>query len=153
MCDVHAAACALGAKTADVDELEQARDWMVALLDASRPLEGHSLADRAACHDALLELKRMGQFTNLDALAVLKRPEDPWPRRPVCLLDNGGDMYLRAGEAATYVRHILGVRIRQSVLTHRWKEIGICRELVDDRRASPRLKGYFYRVPKGWTTQ
>jgi hypothetical protein len=152
--DVHQALCRLGTRMSAQDELEQAREWMVALLDAARPLLGHSMVNVADRRDALLKLKALGQFTWLDALAIQKHPEDLWPRKPTCLIDQSSrDMWLRAGEAATYVRHILNVRIRNGLLTRRWGEVSIGYEHFDERRSQPRLKGWFYRVPRGWTTE
>jgi hypothetical protein len=152
--DLHGALCALGTKMQNPDELEQAREWMVALLDAARLLQGHTMSGSAERHDALLELKRWGQFTYLHARAVLARPDDPWPKQPVCLADRvTGDLWLRAGESATYVRNILNVQIRNQVLTRRWEEVGVGNEYVDNRRATPRLHWWFYRVPRGWIAE
>lgn len=152
--DLHGALCVLGTKMQNPDELEQAREWMTALLDAAQPLEGLTLADRNGRHDALLTLRARGRFTHLQARAILARPDDPWPGRPVCLIDRvTADMWLRAGEAATYVRSILDVKVRQTVLTRRWGEVGVGYEHVDDRRTAPRLKGCFYRVPRGWIAE
>jgi hypothetical protein len=152
--DLHRALCMLGTKMQAPDELEQAREWMIALLDDARPLTGHTMTDPIDRHEAMVVLKAAGRFTHLDAREILARPDDPWPRRPVCLADRiTGDMWLRLGEAATYVRQILDVRIRAAVLTRRWVEIGIAREYVDNRRKVPRLKGQFYRVPSGWIAE
>jgi hypothetical protein len=152
--DLHGALCVLGTKMQNPDELEQAREWMTALLDAAAPIEGLTLVERNDRHDALLALKVRPQFTYLHARAILARPDEPWPRQPACLIDRvTNDYWLRAGESATYVRHILDVKVRQTVLTRRWIELGIGYEHVDDRRATPRLKGYFYRVPQGWIAE
>jgi hypothetical protein len=152
--DLHGALCALGTKMQNPDEPHQAREWMTALLDAAKPLEGLSMVDSVQRHDVLVALRARGQFTYLHARAVIAHPDDPWPRQPVCVIDRvTGDLWLRAGESATYVRNILNVTIRQRVLTRRWGEIGVGYELVDNRRATPRLHGYFYRVPPGWVAE
>jgi hypothetical protein len=102
----------------------------------------------------MVVLKASGQFTYLHARAILARPDDPWPKKPVCLIDRvTGDLWLRANESATYVRRILDVTIRNVVLTRRWREVGVDYEYVDNRRAAPRLHWYFYRVPRGWIAE
>jgi hypothetical protein len=152
--DLHGALCALGTKMNTPDEPHQAREWMTALLDATRPLEGRTMTDAVERHESMVELKSWGQFTYLHARAVIQHPDEPWPARPVCLIDRvTGDMWLRAGEAATYVRHILNVTIRNNVLTRRWGEVNVGYEYIDNRRAAPRLHWYFYRVPQGWVAE
>lgn len=150
--DLWQAMCALQPALAAEDELEQAKDWLFRLLDATKPLEGHSLSDTAARRDALLALKRRGEFTYLDALTVRRDPEGPWPRQPVCLIDQAtGEMWLRARESATFLRHILDLKIRQTTLTYRWEEIGVEYRYFESRArrpGDPHPKAHLYLVPK-----
>lgn len=154
--DVWQALCALQPALAAEDELEQAKDWLWRMLDASHTLEGHSLTDAAARRDALLALRRAGEFTYLDALAIRKRPEDPWPRKPTCLVDAvTHDLWLRARESATFLRHILDVKIRQTALTYRWEEIGVEYRYFESRQrrpGDPHPKAHLYLVPQAVRT-
>lgn len=150
--DVMLALFALAPALAAEDELEQAKDWLFQLLDASRPLEGHSLSDSAARRDALLALKRLPEFTRLDALTVIRNPDLPWPRKPVCLIDQvSGEMWLRARESATFLRHVIGMTIRQGTLTYRWNEIGVAYRYFQARPrrvGDPHPQAHLYLIPK-----
>ena len=149
--DLWQALCALQPALAGPNEPEQAKEWLFDLLDVAHPLEGHSLSDAAAQRDTLLMLRAWGEFTYLDALAIKKNPDQPWPRRPVCLVDRAtGEMWLRARESATFLRHILDVKIRQTVLTYRWNEIGVEYRYFESRqprRGDPHPKAHLYLVP------
>lgn len=151
--DVWAALCMLGAVQPD-DEVDQARDWLHACLDVARPLEGYTLNNVADRRDALLELRRWGEFTHLHAIAVVRNPDGPWPRQPACLVDRiTGDFWLRVGESLNVLRHIVGVNpLKVATLTARFHEIGVDRVQFDDRRAHPRAKARLYRVPQGVVT-
>lgn len=151
--DLIQALCALRPAITLEDELEQAKEWLFDLLEAARPMHGYSLvADQATRRDALLALRQAGEFTHLDALAIRKRPEDPWPRHPTCLIDSAtGEMFLRAREAATFLRHIRDVKIRQTTLTYRWGEIGVEYRYYESRQrrpGDPHPKAYMYLVPR-----
>jgi hypothetical protein len=147
--DVWAALCVLGRALSEEDELEQADEWLRMLLDATVALEGHSLvADQR--RDALLALREIGTFSRLDALAIVRQPTAQWPRRPLCLTDkHTRERWLRAGEAATFLRYIVGVQpLKQTTLDARWKEIGVERRYFQDYRP-PHPKARLYCVPEG----
>ena len=149
--DVWTALCRIARVHVEQDETEQAHEWMESLLGVAHALEGFSFADAAERRDALMALHGAPQFTRLDALAICKRPEDPWPRRPLCVVDRvSADFWVRAGEAAAYLRHIVGVApLRARTLQARWNEIGIERHYYQDRKA-PHPKAVLYRVPRGF---
>lgn len=148
--DVYEALCAIGKVLAEEDELEQARDWLLRLLQDARSIEGRTMKDRATQRDALLTLKREPEFTHLDGRAIQSHPESPWPRQPVYLVDaTTGELWLRAREAATYLRHILGVTISQHKLTYRWGEIGVDYHYFQTNpEPRPHLQARLYRVPR-----
>lgn len=151
--DIWAALCRLATATIEQDELEQAREWAESLLGVARIIENFSFANAADRRDALMANHAASSFTRLDALSIVKHPEDVWPRKPVCFLDRESrELWVRAGEAAIYLRHIVGVSpLRDRTLEARWKEIGITRHEYQDRRA-PHPKARLYRVPKGFLT-
>lgn len=151
--DLWQALCTLQPALAAEDELEQARDWLFRLLDSTHALEGHSLRKGAADRrDALLALRQRGEFSYLDAVQIRKNPEAPWPARPTALIDSEtGEIWLRARESVGFLRAILDVRIRQSTLTYRWKEIGVEYHFYESRQrrvGDPHPKAHLYLVPK-----
>jgi hypothetical protein len=146
--DVWAALCTLGRVLDEQDEPEQARDWIRRFVEVTKPLLGYSLV-RESRHDALMALKQAGEFALLDALAIKRAPVDAWPRYPVRLVDEQtGENWVRAGEAATFLRHIVGVEpLSHGMLRARFAEIGIRWHHVEDRRP-PHPKLTLYRVPE-----
>lgn len=150
--DVWAALTYLGSVLSNRSELDQAGEWLDALLRIAAPLEGHTLTDSGTRRDALLAFRKFGEFTRLDALAILRSPEQTWTRRPTCLIDSAtGEMWLRERESATYLREILGVKpLTYKSLEARFREIGIELKHFEDRRP-PHPKANLYRVPKGYT--
>lgn len=151
--DIWTALCRMAHVLVEQHEEEQAREWMESLLDVARTLEGFSFADAAERRDALMALHKAPQFTRLDALVICKRPDEPWPRTPLCMIDRiSADLWVRAGEAATFLRHIIGVSpLRDKTLEARWREVGIERRHFEDRR-SPHPKAKLFRVPRGFLT-
>jgi hypothetical protein len=149
--DVWVALCAFARKLDEPDELEQAADWLRLLLDACDVLDRYSLRPDER-HDALMALKRRGEFTRLDALTVIHDPSI-WPQRPACLLDRlTGEYWVRAGEARTFLLYIVGVQpLTHTRLRSRWHEIGVDRQHFEDRRP-PHPKANLYRVPDGFLT-
>jgi hypothetical protein len=149
--DVWEALCRIGRVLSERGEGEQAHEWLDKLLEAARPLEGHTLRAGADRRDALMALQRWGEFTHLDARAVLKDPDSPWPRRPVCLIDrDSGDYWLRHREAMTFLRYILDVKpLRDTTLMARWKEIGVeRRDFEEGSHRPPHLRAKLYRVSR-----
>jgi hypothetical protein len=146
--DVWSALCMLGRVLDEQDEPEQARDWMRQLLNVTRPLTGYSLT-REMRHDALMKLKQLGEFGLLDALAIKRAPLEPWSKHPVRLVDEETDeQWLRAGEAVTVLRHIIGVEpLAHGMLRARFAEIGVRWHRMEDRRP-PHPKLTMYRVPE-----
>ena len=92
----------------------------------------------------------------LDAVTVTRRPEDQWPRRPICLLDRvTGVLALRPRETLTVLRHIFDIKpLRGTVLTYRWGEIGVEHRRFDVGRHAGdlHLKANLYLVPKAAKT-
>jgi hypothetical protein len=148
--DVWAALCGLGDVLEVRDELDQTREWLAAAYGATVPLTGYSLT-RGRRHDALMELRRRGEFSVQDAREILRRPQDPWPRHPVRVEDEQtGEVWLRTGEAATYLRYIVGVDpLPHAILAARFAEIGVRRHHFQDRRP-PHPKLWLYRVPEAF---
>ena len=106
--DLWAALCILGTVASEYDDRDEARKWIEQLLTACQVFTGHTLIPDAR-HDALMALKAHGEFTRPDALSMLRGGDPQWQRRPVRVIDRvTGEQYVRAGEAATFVRYVLG---------------------------------------------
>lgn len=149
--DLWAALCTLGRVLTEQSEIDQAREWLDKLLEVARPFEGHTLNAGAERRDALMALHRWGEFTHLDARTILKEPESPWPRRPICLIDRiSGDYWLRHREAMVFLRYILDVKpLKDTTLLARWKEIGVERREFDEgAHRPPHVRATLYRVTK-----
>lgn len=149
--DVWVALCAIAQALTEEDEPEQAGEWLRELLDVALPLEGFSLVPDAR-HDALMALRRKNHFTRLYAIEAARRPDPKdWPVHPTRLIDkHTGEHWLRAGEAVTFLRYILGVEpLKHATLQARWHEIGCERRYFEDRRP-PHPKAHLYRVPEGF---
>lgn len=151
--DLWQGLCTLQPALRGEDELEQARDWLFRLMDATRILEGHSLRKGSADRrDALLALRQRNEFSYLDAVQIRKNPEAPWPAQPTALIDSEtNEIWLRARESVTFLRGILDVRIRQSTLTYRWEEVGVEYHFFESRQrrpGDPHPKAHLYLVPR-----
>ena len=57
--------------------------------------------------------------------------------------------WVRVGELATYVRHLIGVSIAQGTLDARVGEIGGERQRIEVRRADGHAAMVLYRLPNG----
>ena len=150
--DLIRALCTLRPAVVGQSVPDKAKDWLFKVLDAARPLEGHTLTDTPGQKDALAALRRINEFSPLDADAVRRRPEDSWPRQPICLIDRvTGALGLRPLEALTILRHIHQIKMRQAVLTFHWNEIGIeYRHFDVGRHANGvHLHRSLYLVPPG----
>jgi hypothetical protein len=149
--DVIRALCTLRPAIVAQSEPDQAKDWLFNVLDVTRSIEGHTLLDLAGQRDALAALKSYREFSFLDTVAICRRPEDPWPWQPACLIDREtGAMGLRPLEALTVLRHLHRIQpLHIRVLTYRWREIGVEYRHFDPGRQPGRrhLKGWLYLVP------
>jgi hypothetical protein len=149
--DLIRALCTLRPAIAGQSEPDQSKDWLFKVLDATRPLEGHTLTDTSGQRDALAALKRFREFSFLDTEAIRRRPEDPWPWQPICLIDRvTGVFALRPLEVLTVLRHLYRIQpLHIRVLNYRWGEIGVeYRHFDPGRRPGMRhLKGWLYLVP------
>ena len=150
--DLIRALCTLRPAIVGQSEPDQSKDWLFKVLDATRAIEGYTLADSSGQRDALAALKAHREFTFLDAEAIRRRPEDPWPWQPACLIDREtGAFALRPLETLTVLRHIHQIKpLRQGVLTYRWDQIGVAYRYFDPGRRQGRrhLKGWLYLVPR-----
>lgn len=143
--DFWTAVCRYAAVLTEFDETDQTREWMEQMLPATMPLNGYSLVPDAR-HDALMAIRHAGEFTKPDAQQMLRGGEDQrWQQRPSRFIDsNTGEQWIRPGETATYLRHIVGVEpLSHSTLRARLREIGVVgRQFEDYRPPHPKLGLY-----------
>lgn len=141
--DVWAALCTVGSVATVSDERDETIKWCQQLLDAAVPLVGKTLVPDGR-HDALMALKQNGEFTRPDAIAFL-RGGDQWQRQPVRFVDEQtSEQFIRAGEAAAFVRWVLGVEpLSFSTLRARLSEIDVVGKRFEDYRPPhPKLTLY-----------
>lgn len=147
--DVWAALCTLGAVLTEYDECDETRKLFEQMLVATFPLTGHSLVPDGR-FDALMAIRAHGEFTKPDALALVsavKNDTDHWLRRPIRFVDkHTGEQWVRAGEAATYLRWVLGADpLSGGSLKGRLHEIGVEARYFQDGKP-PHPKARLYRL-------
>jgi hypothetical protein len=148
--DVWMALCTLGQVLSEHDDIQEAREWVELLVQATLPLSGHTLVPDGR-HDALMAIKAAGEFTKGDALALLRTNEDQrYQQRPTRFVDSQtGDQWVRVGETATYVRWVIGVEpLSGKMLRARLHEVGVVGRLFEDYRP-PHPKLQLYQLPEG----
>jgi hypothetical protein len=141
--DVWAALCKAGRVVVEIDDREETTKWLQQLLDSSSPLRGKTLVPDGR-HDALMAIKSQGEFTRPDALSLVRGGEQ-WQRRPIRFVDEQtGEQWLRAGEAAAFVRWVCGVEpLSYSTLRGRLSEIGVeVKRFEDYHPPHPKLTLY-----------
>jgi hypothetical protein len=150
--DVWAALCHLGEVLTEWDERDEARKWVEQMCVTTLPLTGHTLVPDGR-HDALMAMKRAGEFTRSDALALVRPGNDEqqqqYQQRPVRFVDEQtGEQWLRAGEVACYVRWVCGVEpLSHATLRARLHEVGVIGRLFEDYRP-PHPKLNLYGLPE-----
>jgi hypothetical protein len=148
--DVWAALCMLAQVLVDQDDRDETREWLGGFLAVAEVLNGVTLAPTGRA-DALAALRGRGQFTRRAAMEMGDPTVDPRALlRPVVLIDSAdAARWVRAGELATYLRHVVGVTIAQTTLDARVGEIGGKRERMERRTGGTRHPAIvLYRLPE-----
>lgn len=141
--DYWSALCRFAAVLTEFDEVDQTREWVEAMLPSTMPLNGYTLVPDGR-HDALMAIRHAGEFRKPDAQQML-RGDERWQQRPCRFIDSQtGNQWIRPGETATYLRHIVGVEpLSHSTLRARLREIGVLRQHFEDYRPPhPKLDLY-----------
>jgi hypothetical protein len=144
--DTWAALVKLGKVASEVDDRDESVKWVQQILDAASALRGYTLQSDGR-HDALMALRNHGEFTRPDAEQFVRPSEENSVRRPVRFVDEQtGEQFLRAGETATFVRHVVGERsLQYSTLRARLAEIGV--EAVRfEHHFTPHPKAVLYQL-------
>jgi hypothetical protein len=144
--DVWAGLVKLGKVVSEVDDRDEARKWVQQILDAASPLRGFTLVPDGR-HDALMALRNHGEFTRPDAEQFKRPSEENSIRRPVRFVDDKtAEQFIRAGETATFVRHVVGeTRLPYSTLRARLAEIGVP-AVRFEHHLSPHPKAVLYQL-------
>jgi hypothetical protein len=123
--DVWVGLCTIAKVMTEYDDREETIKWLHQMLDESKPLTGKTLASDGR-HDALMALRSQGEFVRRDAEQLVRGVEG-WQRRPVRFVDDQtADQFLRAGETATFLWHVVGVRdLTRPGLRARLAEVGV----------------------------
>jgi hypothetical protein len=148
--DIWAALCSLAQVLVDQDERDETREWLGGFLAVAEPLNGVTLTPAGAT-DAVAALRARGQFTRRAAMEMGDPAVDPRKLfRPVVVIDSAdASQWVRSGELATYVRHVVGVTpLAQTTLDSRMAEIGGKRKLMERRTGDGRHPAFvLYRLP------
>jgi hypothetical protein len=144
--DLCVALCRLGAVLTEYDERYETRKSVEQLLVGTAPMHGHTLLPDGR-YDALVAIKAQGEFTKPDAMSMLRPGDDRWQRRPIRFVDKDtGEQWVRMGEAATYLRWVLGVEpLSHSTLRSKLQEIGVVARHFQDYRP-PHPKAWLYQL-------
>lgn len=143
--DVWAGLCILGRVMSETDDREETVKWMHQLLDETEALTGHTLVPDGR-HDGLMAMRARGEFVRRDA-EQLVRGGDGWHRRPIRFVDKHTDeQFTRAGETATFLWHVVGVReLTRPGLRARLAEISVEAQRFEARQA-PHPKLTMFRL-------
>lgn len=146
--DVWGVLCMLGRVIAEQDDRDVTLEWLEGLVSLADPVNGISLEDPAARFDAIQYLKARPTFDRLSA-ALLHDPNVD-PRRvvkPALVVDSAGPYWIRPGELAAYVHHVIGAVEGSGSLTARVGELGVTRHVFEVRRGDRHPKLVVYRLP------
>jgi hypothetical protein len=144
--DVWVGLCYVGQILSTYDDRDETRKWIEELLDATVALRGHTLAgEPERRHDALMAIRRNGEFHQADARAMVQQ-SDSFYRRPVRFVDEEtGEQWVRAGEAFTFIYHVGGAKIDRPGLKARLASIGVESRHFEARQ-DPHPKATLYRL-------
>ena len=122
--DVWAALCIYGRVISEADDRDEAVKWMHQLLDQATALTGYTLVPDGR-HDGLMRIREGGEFIRADAEQLVRGGDGG--RRPTRFVDKHTDeQFIRAGETATFLWHVVGVRdLTRPGLRARLAEIGV----------------------------
>lgn len=145
-CDVYAALCLAAGKASSQDIRDETRDWLEQVVRTADPLRGWTLSKEHR-YDTLRALQLRGVFDARRAKAFVAGSDVPMH---VLLIDHVTHWgYLRSGEVATYIRHVISpAPMSQSTLDGRMAEIGVTRIRYEERRGRAHPHGVFYVLPE-----
>ena len=148
--DFHGMLCALATVADDSTVADETQAWVIEYVERADPVTGHTLRPEGR-YDALQALRGRRQFTKVEALRWINEDLPPGARWALFADAETEEQWIRVGEFATYIRHVVGVgRLGQHTLDALITEIGGERERWEaDRRDRgfdhPQL--LLYRVP------
>jgi hypothetical protein len=134
--DFYVVVCALARVTEDSTTADETAAWLVEYLGNADHCGGYTLTGNGV-HDALEALRSRQEFTAPQARAWVAGQLAPGDRWTLFVDSETGEQWVRVGEFATYVRHVIGGvgHLGQHTLDALMKEIGSRRRLfVSDRR-------------------
>lgn len=152
--DFYNMCCALAGAISGADVEQVMREELRTYIDQAHALTGHGLTRSETLRAGLEALSARPEFRRKDAIYYLKTPNDELRsyERPVCLIDAvTGERWLRAGELATWMRHVSTAHqggLSQSTLDSLLAEIGVTRHRLQTTGSkTPHLSFTLYRVP------
>jgi hypothetical protein len=146
--DVWVALCSVAHVAAHQDEVDDFREQLESFLRVTN-LEGRWTLEPTGRYDALLGIQAAGAFEPRHARLMRDDVDERhWTRRPLRIADAiTGLLWVRVGELATYLRHVLGLRLGHGWLDGRMSEIGAARESFEMRNGKTHPHCTLYRLP------
>jgi hypothetical protein len=147
--DIWVALVTLATVTANQDLKDEARDWLEQAEAAAERIEGHTLEPPGRL-DALQKLVDRRYFNRLRALEYSDPLADPATKpRPALLVDkNTGERWMRVGEVACFLRHVLGTpSMTQPTIDGRLAAFYVDRKDFSAKGAAGYAKASLYRLP------
>lgn len=143
--EVWAALCTLARVTVKQTAIDETHDWIDRFLRVTSPTDEHTL-EPVGRFEALKMMRSRPEFGRAAALRI---DELDGEHRPVLLVDRiTHRQYIRAGDFATYLRHVIGVGpLSQSTLDGRVAEIDIEAITFEARRGTEHPRVTAYRLP------
>lgn len=149
--DIWIGLCALAEVLVQQDDRDEMRDWLEGFLRTAAHINGLTFEPEGQ-FDALLALQRRRLFTRAAALALSDPNIAPEQKtRPVVVHDGKTSrLWVRAGELATYLRHVVGTGpMPQSALDGRMAEVGADRMYFEKRIEEKHPHAVLYQLPEG----
>ena len=145
--DVYTVMCLAANEAAAQDVRDETQGWLDAVADDAHPLTGWTL-QKDHRYDTLMMLRAHKMFDRRTANALAANQLEPG-RQHIMLVDSvTGWRYLRAGEVAAYIRHLIGPPpMSQPTLDARLAEIGVDRVRYEERRGRSHPSVVFYVLP------
>ena len=150
--DVWIALCSLAKVLVDQDDRDETHDWVAghcktAVIERDLTFEPEERFDTLEALKARPEFTRQAAHNLSDVTLRLKNSQLV---RPTLIVDSVTDReWIRAGELATYVRHVVGAGpLSQSTLDGRMSAIGAERHALEEREGKAHPRIVLYLLPE-----
>jgi hypothetical protein len=146
--DIWVALCSVAHVAAQQDEVEEFREQLDSFLRVTEPVR-HWTLEPTGRWDTLIGLQAAGAFEPRHAKLMRDDVDERhWARRPIRLVDTATSAtWVRVNELATYLRHVLGLRLGHGEVDGRMSEIGAARQWFEMRKGNAHPHVSLYLLP------